>query len=388
MQKIRINKKGLRWHRSGHPWVYRDDCIDNKVMDLSGKIVGVFSENNDFLGQAFYNTNSKIILRFITRSDEPIDKNFWRERIVSSFRYRKSVVSDSNAFRVIFSESDLVPGLILDNYNDHFVMQTLTLGADHLVDEFSQIIMEEFNPKSIIIRNDASIRKLEGALEEKKIVFGQNPGLVEVFEGDIRYLVDLWEGHKTGSYLDQRENRIYLGNFEGQRALDVFSYQGGFSLHLSRHFKEVVSIESSRAATEVFDKNIELNGIKNIKIVNANGFDTIKEYSNSKEKFDLIILDPPAFAKAKKDVGGAERGYKELNLRAIKLLNDNGILVACSCSYNIKEEDFINMAKDAGVDAKRNLYLVEKRIQSLDHPILVSFPESFYLKCLVFRVVD
>ena len=317
-----------------------------------------------------------------------MDKEFWRRRLKEALSYRKTVVPDADACRIVFSESDFIPGLIVDRYGDHLVMQTLSLGAENLIEIFKELLQEELKPKSIILRNDVSVRRLEGLQEEKKVLFGEKPDLIEVQEGGVKYLVDIWEGHKTGSYLDQRENRLASAKFSGKRALDLFSYQGGFSLHLAKNFDKVTSVESSQSAVSGFKKNMELNNIRNIEIISENGFDVIKTYSKNNEKFDLIVLDPPAFAKSKKDLNAALRGYKELNLRAIQALEKGGILITNSCSYNIGEEDFTGIIADAASDAKRNLNLIEKRIQSPDHPVRITFPESFYLKCLVFRVVD
>lgn len=388
MEKIKINKKGMRWYRSKHPWIYRDDCLSKPSRELSGKIVSVFSENDEFLGKAFCSVNSKIALRFITRSDEEIGRDFWCSRIKNAVAYRKTVVSGTNAFRLIFSESDFIPGLIVDIYGNNIVMQTLIPGTENLIGVFRDILIEELKPTSVILRNDASVRSLEGLEEKKEVLFGEKPEAVEVFEADVKYFVDLWEGHKTGSYLDQRENRIFVSGLKGKKALDLFSYQGNFALHLAKGFSNVLAVESSKSAVAKLEKNLELNGIKNVKVVNENVFDIIKDYSKNEDKFDLIILDPPAFAKSKRELMGAGRGYKELNLRAIQALNKGGILVTCSCSYNVSENDFSGMIRDAAADAKKDLVLIEKRIQSADHPILLTFPESFYLKCLVFKVVN
>lgn len=389
MHTITITKKGQAWFNTGHPWVYKDDIA--KTAGADEYIVDIVSESNKFLAKAFYNPHSQIALRIITRQDEPIDKNFWVKRIKEAVSYRKTIVKNTNAYRVIFSESDGLPGLVADIYADVLVMQIASLGMEALKEEIADILKDIFKPNAIILRNDSSVRRLEGLKEEKFILFGRKPELVEVFEGSIKYLVDVLEGHKTGAYLDQRENRFIVADTItptrcNGRVLDTFCYQGGFTLHLAAKAKEVVSIDSSKPALDMLKENLALNGIKNVTVLNTNVFDKLKEFQVEREKFDFIVLDPPPFAKSKREIGGAKRGYKDLNLRAIQCLNEGGYLATFSCSYNFSEEEFFHSIRLAAADAKKDLRLVSKLIQSKDHPASITFPESNYLKGFILQV--
>ena len=393
---IKITKKGNAWFNTGHPWIYKDDLYDDcrgtacrAPTTVDECIVNVCTENNKFLAKAFYNPHSKIALRIITKEDVSIDKDFWAGRIKQAASRRKEIIKNTNAYRLVFAESDSLPGLIIDLYKDTAVIQISALGMDLLKEDIKNILLEMFELKAIVLRNDLPIRKLEGLKEEKLVLFGERPGLVEVFEDNIKYLIDVWEGHKTGAYLDQRENRFVIGDIAGagsNRALDTFCYQGGFSLHLAKSAKEVLSLDSSQAALDILNKNLQLNNIKNVTAINANIFDKLKEFSRSGEKFDIIVLDPPPFAKSKREIGAAKRGYKELNLRAMQCLNKNGYIITFSCSYNFSEEELLFAVRSAAADAKRDLYLIKKLMQSSDHPVCVTMPESYYLKGFVLQI--
>jgi 23S rRNA (cytosine1962-C5)-methyltransferase len=281
-----------------------------------------------------------------------------------------------------------MPGLVIDRYAGVFVIQFASLGMDLLKGEITEILTELFKPVAVIARNDFPMRKFEGLGEDKTVLFGNKPGLVEVSEGGVKYLVDVWEGHKTGAYLDQRDNRFTVGSLAKGRALDTFCYQGGFSLHLAGKAKEVIALDSSKPALDVLKNNLELNRIKNVNALHANVFDKLKEFSVSNEKFDFIVLDPPPFAKSKREIGGAKRGYKDLNLRAIQCLNEGGYLATFSCSYNFSEEEFLHSIRLAAADAKKNMRLVAKLSQAKDHPASVTFPESNYLKGFIFQLYN
>lgn len=380
MHTVKITKKGNAWFNTGHPWIYKDDCLEKNISVPPGEIVNVLSESSKFLAKAFYNPKSQIALRVITKEDVEIDRGFWAQCIKDAADYRKSVVKDTNAYRLIFSESDGLPGLVADIYDETIVLQISALGMERLKDEIKDVIQELFNPKAIICRNDLPVRKFEGLEEEKSVLLGKKPDLIEVFEGDAKYLVDIWAGHKTGAYLDQRENRFIAEMFAKGRVLDAFCYQGGFSLHLAKKAKEVLAIDSSQAALDIMEKNLELNNIKNVKFISANAFDKLKEFSKTGEFFDFIVLDPPPFAKSKKELSGAKRGYKELNLRAIKCLKKGGHLMTYSCSSNFSEEELLHSIRTAAADAKKSLRLKAKLVQSADHPISITMPESCYLK--------
>jgi 23S rRNA (cytosine1962-C5)-methyltransferase len=292
------------------------------------------------------------------------------------------VVGQTNAYRLVFGESDGIPSLIIDRYADHFAMQTLAQGTENLISLITEILQDIFHPQSIILRNDLAVRELEGLPPEKKIIFGEFPKNVEVFEGEIRYRTDLWTGQKTGAYLDQRENRLLAARFLQGGILDAFCYHGLFGLHTARNASRVIGLDSSPEAIEQARGNALSNGLTNIEFRKENVFDFLKKEADEGQSYDGIILDPPAFAKSKENVAGAIRGYKELNLRAICLLNPGGILVTSSCSYNLSESKFLEILRECAKDSGATLRIIQRRGQSADHPVLLSFPESSYLKCL------
>jgi len=289
---------------------------------------------------------------------------------------------------LIYGESDGIPSLIVDRYADHFVLQTLSQATEALRDLFAHIILELFRPSSILLRNDLSVRELEGLPQEKKMIMGACPSQVQVFEGEIQYRVDLWQGQKTGAYLDQRENRAVASRLLRGRVLDAFCYHGLFALHAARHAVQVIGVDSSPDAVAQARENAILNGLANVEFHKENVFAFLKAEAEAGRRYDGIILDPPAFAKSKENVGGASRGYKELNLKAMRLLNPGGILVTSSCSYNLSESKFLEILRECERDARATLRIIEKRGQSADHPILLSFPESYYLKCLFLEKIQ
>jgi len=381
MGRLIPTAKGLAWFRKGHPWIFRNDLA--KIQDAApGSIVSLEEKNGKFLAQGFYSEHSKIAFRLVSRSQEPIGLNFWEDRVERAWHYREAVVKKTNAYRLIYGESDGIPSLIVDRYADHFVLQTLSRATDDLLDLFTKILLEIFRPSSLLLRNDLSVRELEGLPQEKKIISGKFPSRVQVFEGTIRYLVDLWKGQKTGAYLDQRENRVAASRFLRGRVLDAFCYHGLFALHAASHVTRVTGVDSSQEAIEQARENAMLNGLANAEFRKENVFAFLKAEAEAGQHYDGIILDPPAFAKSKENVGGASRGYKELNLRAIRLLNPGGILVTSSCSYNFSESRFLEILRECERDSGATLRIIGKRGQSADHPVLLSFPESSYLKCL------
>lgn len=381
MGRLILSPKGLSWFRRGHPWVFRNDL--EKIQDAaSGGIVNLETRNGKFMAQGFYSDRSKIAFRLISRNKEAIDANFWKNRILHAFRYRQAVVEKTDAYRMLYGESDGIPSLIVDRYGQHFVVQTLSQGAESLLPVFTEILLDLFQPSSVILRNDLAVRELEGLPLEKKIISGECPRKVEVFEGEIHYRTDLWNGQKTGAYLDHRENRLLAARFLRGKILDAFCYQGLFALHAARAASRVIGLDSSQEAIEQAKENASLNSLTNTEFRRENVFNFLKKEADTGECYDGIILDPPAFAKSKEDVMAAIRGYKELNLRAIRLLNPGGILITSSCSYNLSESKFLEILRDCAKDSGCNLRIAERRGQSSDHPVLLSFPESHYLKCL------
>ncbi|MDD5269822.1 MAG: class I SAM-dependent rRNA methyltransferase [Candidatus Omnitrophica bacterium] len=384
---VKLTRKGAAWNRTGHPWVYRDDIEKCDLSELSGGIVSVEDYRGKFLGKAFFNAKSKIALRIITGEDVPVDAAFWRNRISESIAAR-SGITDADAYRLAHSEADGLPSLIVDNYAGHLSVQTLCLGMDRIKRQISETLAGLLKPKSIIERNDSATRKLEGMEESKGTLYGEPPaGGIEVREGKIKYTVDIMNGQKTGAYLDQRENHIAAERYSRGSVLDCFSYQGLFSLHAALGADDVTAVDSSGQALGKLKENAALNGIGNISVREGKVPEALRAYQAEGRQFDLIILDPPAYAKSKKDLQAAARGYIDINFRAMKLLKKGGHLMTCSCSYNLSEGQFMDIIDESLWESRRRAKLVEKRIQPRDHPILLNFPESNYLKCFVLEML-
>ncbi len=374
--------------RAGHVWVYKSDI--SKVEQAGpGALVSVRDERGRGLGTALYSNSSQIAVRIISRDSVSADElhELIAGRVAAAIDYRKQVVRNSDAFRVVFSEADFLPGLIVDKYNDVLAVQILTQAMDarELRDTVVAELVREFHPAGIIERVDARIRELEQLTpREGGQLQGAKSSTVFSMNG-VRFSYEGLGGQKTGAFLDQRENYAAAERYAHGRALDVFTYQGGFALHLARVCDEVVGVDASREALEVAEQNAKLNG-RNMDWLEANAFDLLKDYSEAGEQYDTIVLDPPAFAKSKRAAEGAVRGYKELNLRALKMLKPGGILVTCSCSHHVSEAEFQETVAAAAADARRSVRILEKRVQAQDHPILAGVPETLYLKCLICEV--
>lgn len=385
--EVTLRKRGFRRLASSHPWIFRDDvdrCEDARHGDLV-RIVGMGGKG---LGYAAFSARSKICLRIVTREDRAPDADFWTERLSAAIDLRRRLVPPSdNACRLVFGESDGLPGLIVDRYAGHLVIQSLTAATERLVPGWLDLLADRGDAASILARNDPRVRELEGLPREVTQLRGSTPREIEVREDDVRYLVAPWSGQKTGGFLDQRENRVTARAYCRGRVLDGFSYQGGFALHAARRGAEVVAVDSSSAALEMGRRAAELNGLEGISFRRANVFHELRRLEREKQPFDAVILDPPAFAKSRRDLAAAERAYKEINLRAMRLLGPGGILISSSCSYNLGEARFLEVMEAAAADAGRTLRLLEKRAQARDHPVRLGFPESHYLKCLVLSVM-
>ncbi len=382
---VKVNLKGAQRIKAGHPWIFRSDITGTGDV-LAGEIVPVLSPKDQFLGQAFYSPRSQITLRLITRSRETIDRSFWRKRIEESVRRREPFRKNREALRLVYGESDLIPSLIVDLYGKTAVFQTLSAGADRCKEDFLILLEELLEPEAIIERNDPQVRELEGLVRQKGVVRGGYDEL-SVGLGPHRFLVDPLEGQKTGLFLDQIENHERSAAYARGRVLDLFTYQGGFSIFAAPNSEEVIAVDSSAPALEVLGRNADRNQIGNIHRVERNGFDFLREAESAGERFDVVILDPPPFARDRKNMGGATRGNKELNLRAMKILQKDGILITCSCSQNFTPALFEDMLKEAARDTHREIQVLEKRGAAADHPVLLTFPESSYLQCWILRVL-
>ncbi len=385
---VKISPRGATRLKAGHVWVYRSDIVSADNVD-PGSVVRVTDHRGKPMGTALYSSSSQIAIRMISNDQVTDFPALLRKRIAAAISYREPLVHDTDAYRLIFSEADFLPGLIVDRYGDILSLQILTQAMD--ANLFREAVISELGnylkPVSIIERVDPRVRELETLpARASGLLLGSQTATTFTMNG-VQFHYDALQGQKTGAFLDQRENYAAAAHYAHGEALDVFCYQGGFALHLASQCSQVTGVDSSRPALEVADQNAALNHQllkgKEIEWIEANAFDLLKDYSSSDRRYDTIVLDPPAFAKSKRDLDTALRGYKELNLRALKMLRPGGILVTCSCSYHVGQSDFLEMLASAALDAHRTLRLIEVRGQAKDHPVLLNVPETAYLKCLI-----
>jgi 23S rRNA (cytosine1962-C5)-methyltransferase len=386
MPSVVVSARGEQRVRSGHPWIYRADVVD--VDAAGGDIVQVIGPRRRTIGFALFSDRSQIPIRMLTHGETPADASLLRARLARAIAVREALHVDATAYRLVHGEADLLPSLIVDRYADYLVIQTLSQGMDRLMPEIAQMLSELLSPAGILARNDPRVRVLEGLEQKVEVVAGSIPDAVIVREGPIEYDVDLRKGQKTGLFLDQRENREAAARYARGRLLDGFSYHGGFALRLAAQCSEVEALDVSAAAVAPIDANARRNGVANVRAREANVFDELRHFERTGTRFDTIVLDPPAFAKNKASVPNALAGYKEINLRAMRLLEPGGHLITCSCSYNVNEEMFAATIHEASIDSHTPMTLVEKRMQGRDHPVLVGVPETHYLKCFVLRRVE
>ena len=382
---LHLTAKGGRRLKSGYLWIYRDELTGAKP-EFNGSIVAVNDASGEFFGHGFYSHNSKIAVRIITKTSRIPDRGFFQQAIKAAGLRRKGKIEKENAVRLVNAESDFLPGLIADWYAGHIVVQCLIPGVDMLREMFAEILWEEFHPQGLWFRNDSGARELEDLPLEKFFWRGQEIPEVVITEGGVKFLINLVEGHKTGSYLDQAENRMHAGELASGRCLDAFCFQGGFALHLARKADEVLAVDSSQPALSVLEKNLEINRIKNVVPVKANIFDFLPGLAKRGEAFNVVVLDPPPFAKSRKDLAAARKGYFELNRRAISLLKPGGILMTYSCSFHFGLNELLETISRASADLGRQARLLEIQTQAADHPVLMSMPETWYLKGLVLEL--
>jgi 23S rRNA (cytosine1962-C5)-methyltransferase len=384
--EVKISRRGANRIKDGHVWVYRSDIVGTDDV-APGSLVEVADERGKFLGTALYSSASQIAIRMLSRDPVANLEALLRQRIRDAITYRERVVRDTDAYRVVFSEGDFLPGLIVDRYNDLLSVQILTQAMD--VEPVRQTILNELTahlkPAAITERVDPKIRELEQLPPRPSALLqGEKTSTIISMNG-VRLHHQALEGQKTGAFLDQRENYAAAAQYARGEALDVFCYHGGFALHLAEHCSKVTGVDSSRPALEIADQNAALNA-REIEWIEANAFDLLRDYASAGRQYDTIVLDPPAFAKSKSNLETALRGYKELNLRALKMLRPGGILVTCSCSYHVSAGDFMGMVSQAGQDVHKNVRILENRTQAKDHPVLLSVPETAYLKCIISSV--
>ena len=378
-----VDRRGEARIARGHPWIYRSDVVEDGGA-AAGAVVRVATARGRPLGFAFWSARSEIRLRMIERG-ESLAADWLRQRIDRALEWRETVAPGAEAYRVVHGEGDGIPSLIVDRYRDHLVVQTLSQGTDSARSEIVDVLVDLLKPKGILERNDPRVRSLEGLERRVSVLHGDVPETVEVNEGDVRFLVDLRKGQKTGLFLDQRENHLVARGYARGRVLDGFTYDGGFALQVAREADQVLAVDLSADALSRVRANAALNDLTNVTSRDANVFDLLRSLDDEGERFDTVILDPPAFAKSRKAVDKALGGYKEINLRALKILRPGGCLITCSCSYHVDEDDFEALLAEAAVDARATVSLVEKRRQARDHPILLGVPETHYLKCFVLR---
>jgi 23S rRNA (cytosine1962-C5)-methyltransferase len=378
-----VSPRGEARIRQGHPWIYRADIADASA--AAGEVVEVLGPRQRSLGRGLYSDQSQITLRMLTRDDEEVDTAFWKRRIEAAIAYRERLAIDATAFRLVHGEADLLPSLIVDRYADVIVVQALSQGMDRALPELVPLLVEATGATGVLARNDPRVRLLEGLEQRVEVLHGSVPERIVVREGPIEYHVDPRLGQKTGLFLDQRENREAAARYAHGRLLDCFSYDGGFALRLASACDTVEAVDISADAVGRVAENAKRNRLSNVTPREANVFDELRDLEKAGARYDTIVLDPPAFAKNKASIPKALAGYRDINLRALRILNVGGYLVTCSCSYNVDEATFAQTVYEASVDSHVPVTVVEKRMQGRDHPVLLGAPETYYLKCLILR---
>jgi 23S rRNA (cytosine1962-C5)-methyltransferase len=387
VNQIKVNRKAAGRVASGHPWIFSSDIVDRDGAQ-PGEAVKVCDDRGKPLGTAHYSSTSQIAIRMLSRQVVETGRDFYLHRLRAAEQHRRSVVRDSEAYRVVHGEADLLPALIVDRYGDYLVIQTLDQGMDAAKADIVSCLEEIFAPKGIVARNDVAVRAKEQLPLETTILSGEIPPAVSVRMNGLTLSADLLHGQKTGIFLDQRENYRAAARYaHGGRALDCFTSTGGFALHLAGKCESVEAVDSSGPALASARANAEANGIANIDWRDADVFELLTGYASARRQFSMVVLDPPAFAKSRQKVEAAAAGYKEINLRALRLLSPGGILVTCSCSHHLSEAMLLELVAEASLDANRTLRVLERRTQAQDHPILLTVPETHYLKCVILEVV-
>ena len=387
MNEVRVNRKAAGRIASGHPWIFASDITDRDGAQ-PGAAVKIADSNGRPLGTAHYSSASQIALRLLSHEVEEIGRDFYLRRLRAAEAHRRTVVRHTDAYRVVHGEADLLPALIVDRYADYLVMQTLDQGMDAAKSDISSALQEIFQPSGIVARNDVAVRTKEQLPLESTVLAGEIPDSVSVRMNGFTMRADLLHGQKTGIFLDQRENYRAAARYaRGGKALDCFTSTGGFALHLAGKCESVEAVDSSGPALATARANAAENSIANVDFREADVFELLSGYASARRSFSMVVLDPPAFAKSRQNLAAAVRGYKDINLRALRLLPTGGILVTCSCSHHLSEAMLLELVAEASLDANRTLRVLERRTQAQDHPILLTVPETHYLKCLILEVL-
>ena len=385
--QVTVSRRGVERLERGHLWIYRTDVEKAPAALQGGEVVALIDGRRRFRGKAFWSARSQIALRLVAREEVPVDEGLFAARLSQAAALRERAFPGESAVRLVHGEADLLPGLVVDKYGDVAVMQTLIPATDARKDLLADLLWNAFGLRSVLERNDVRVRQLEGLPLVKGVLRGVEPGMLEYREGEVRLRLDPMGGQKTGAFLDQRENHLRAGEYARGRSLDCFSYGGGFALQLARRAEAVTAVEMQPAAAALLRQNVALNRASSVEVVEANAFDFLREEAEKEPAFDLVVLDPPAFAKNKASLKAARRGYKEVNLRALQVLRPGGILLTCSCSYHLSEPMLEEVVLAAASDAGRPVQVLERRGAGRDHPVLLGVPETRYLKCLVVRAL-
>jgi len=385
LPEVKVNRKAAGRVASGHPWIFSSDVVDRGTA-VSGDAVRVVDGSKRTLGTAHYSSTSQITLRMLSTRVEPVDRAFFASRVAAAIAYRQRVVTNSDCYRLVYSEADQLPGLIVDRYGDSLVVQTLNQAMDRSLDIILEVLQDLCRPRTVVARNDVAVRTREALPLETRTLAGTAEPAAVTMNG-LQFRVDLIGGQKTGIYLDQRENYVAAARWANGRALDCFTSTGGFAIHAASNCESVEAVDSSAAALATAAANAAANGISNLRWIEADAFDLLSGHAAAGRKFDTIVLDPPAFTKSRSNVDAAMRGYMEINRRALELLSPRGVLISCSCSHHVSEAALLEAIAQASLDTRRTLRILERRTQSLDHPILLTVPETHYLKCLIFEAL-
>ncbi len=381
MLTVKVNRKAAGRISSGHPWIFRSDVLETAEA-AGGDAVRVTEQNGRFVGVAHYSSASQIALRLLSPKPIEIDQEFFRERLLAALQHRQRVLPGATTYRLVHGEADFLPALVIDRYGDYFAIQMLDQGMDRAEAMIVAALQDLFAPAGMVARNDAAVRSQENLPRETRRLTGEIPDLIEVEVNGLRLHADLLHGQKTGIFLDQQKNYQAAAQYAAGRVLDCFTSTGGFALHMAANAEHVEALDSSAPALATAKRNAEANGIRNVEFREADVFEFL---STTKRRFQTIVLDPPAFTKSRAQVGNALRGYKEINLRALKQLEPGGVLVTCSCSHHVSEADLLEVTAKASLDAGRTLRVLERRTQAPDHPVLLTVPETHYLKCIILQ---